>query len=536
VQFADGALIVSWNPPANEGSAITNYDLQIGGGASNVQRLGNGTSYTWPGLTNGTEYTFLVRAVNAKGEGQWSAASAPEHPLRAPSTPPAPVGQRGDKTILVSWVPPDNGGDPIIEYEVRIQSTGATNTTTGTSLQWSNLPNGEPQSFTVRARNRGGWGPSSAASTPVVPCGVPDQVPGVTAVRGDQSATVTWTAPNPQGCAISGFTITNSQGASMSVGGNATSATFANLANGTQYNFTVTATNEVGNSQASAPSNTVIPAGPPFPTTITRAVPDIGRVYLEWNRPNDNGSPITHYELSVNGGAWENVGNTNFTTRTGLANSTNYSFQVRAVNDVAPGTAANSVNATTPGPPSQVGGLSLNAGDARISASWSQPADNGKPITSYHLDIDPGGDPTTSGRSFVFDGLTNNQRYGVRVQACNDVGCGPWSAFEYATPDRPVSVNWSKGRSAQGEDGCSSQYCRWINVTATGLTPGQRYAITCWDNVAGRADRFTSYATAQGNNGDLSAGDVCYFGYPDRTFWVRLEPGGHEGPHRQFGT
>jgi hypothetical protein len=97
-------------------------------------------------------------------------------------------------------------------------------------------------------------------------------------------------------------------------------------------------------------------------------------------------------------------------------------------------------------------------------------------------------------------------------------------------------VNWSKGRSAQGEDGCSSQYCRWINVTATGLTPGQRYAITCWDNVQGRADRFTSYATAQGNNGDLSAGDVCYFGYPDRIFWVRLEPGGHEGPHRQFGS
>ncbi len=32
VQFADGALVVSWSPPANEGSAITNYDVQIGGG------------------------------------------------------------------------------------------------------------------------------------------------------------------------------------------------------------------------------------------------------------------------------------------------------------------------------------------------------------------------------------------------------------------------------------------------------------------------------------------------------------------------
>jgi large repetitive protein len=534
VQFADSGLIVSWNPPANEGSAITNYDLQIGGGTSAVQRVGGGTTFTWPGLQNGTEYTFMVRAVNAKGEGEWSSASAPEHPLRAPSAAAAPVGQRGDKTILVSWTPPDNGGDPIIEYEVQIQSTGATNVTTATSLQWSNLPNGQPQSFTVRARNRGGWSPSSGPSAPVTPCGVPDPVPSVQAVRGDQSATVSWTAPNPQGCAITGYTITNNQGASMSVGGNATSATFAGLTNGTQYSFTVTATNEVGNSQASAPSNAVIPAGPPFPTTITRAVPDVGRVYVEWTNPSDNGSPIIRYELSVNGGPWENVGLTGSTTRTGLANSTTYTFQVRAVNDVGPGSPANAVSATTPGPPSQVGGLSLNAGNARIDASWSAPADNGKPITYYHLDIDPGGDPTTSAQSYVFDNLSNGQQYAVRVQACNAVGCGAYSGWQYATPRAPVSVSWSKGASAQGQPNCSSQYCRWINVSASGLPPGT-YSVQCYENVSPGPVGSPNSATAN-SNGDLSVNNVCYYGYPDRTFWVRLSPGGFESAHRQFGT
>ena len=178
VQFADSALVVSWNPPANEGSAITNYDLQIGGGASAVQRVGAGTSFTWTGLQNGSEYTFLVRAVNAKGEGQWSSPSAPEHPLRAPSTAAAPVGQRGDRTILVSWTPPDNGGDEIIEFEVQIQSTGATNLTTATSLQWSNLPNGEPQSFTVRARNRGGWSPTLGGLRTGDPVSVSGSGPG----------------------------------------------------------------------------------------------------------------------------------------------------------------------------------------------------------------------------------------------------------------------------------------------------------------------------------------------------------------------
>ena len=99
---------------------------------------------------------------------------------------PPPVGERGDKTITVSWGAPGNGGDPIIEYQVQILSTGATNTTTSNSIRWANLPNGQPQQFTVRARNRAGWGATSAASAPVVPCGVPDAPGGVVAARGRQ--------------------------------------------------------------------------------------------------------------------------------------------------------------------------------------------------------------------------------------------------------------------------------------------------------------------------------------------------------------
>ena len=266
VQFADGALIVTWSAPANEGSAITAYDLQIGGGASAIQRVGNTTTFRWEGLSNGQEYTFMVRAVNAKGEGQFSSSSAPEHPLRPPDAPAAPVGERGDKTINVRWSPPGNGGDPIIEYEVQILSTGAVNTTTGTSLQWSNLPNGQPQQFRVRARNRGGWGTQSAASAAVVPCGVPDRTGGVTAQRADGAATVAWTAPGNQGCAITGYTITTNHGQSMNVGGGATSATFGGLANGTSYTFTVAASNEVGQGAASPP-----------PTPSSRPVPPARR-------------------------------------------------------------------------------------------------------------------------------------------------------------------------------------------------------------------------------------------------------------------
>ena len=51
---------------------------------------------------------YPYKRIGAKGEGQFSSASAPEHPLRPPDPPAAPVGERGDKTINVRWSAPGN--------------------------------------------------------------------------------------------------------------------------------------------------------------------------------------------------------------------------------------------------------------------------------------------------------------------------------------------------------------------------------------------------------------------------------------------
>jgi hypothetical protein len=92
---------------------------------------------------------------------------------------------------------------------------------------------------------------------------------GVTATAGSGSAMVTWTAPADGGSAISSYTVTPYIGAvaqtPLSVPGIATSTTVSGLANGTAYTFTVSATNAVGASPASTPSNVVTPvAGPAF--------------------------------------------------------------------------------------------------------------------------------------------------------------------------------------------------------------------------------------------------------------------------------
>jgi hypothetical protein len=484
------------------------------------------TQYRWEGLQNGQQYTFQVRAVNAKGEGEFSSPSAPEHPLRQPDAPPAPVGERGDKTITVNWGAPGNGGDPVIEYEVRILSTGATNTTTSASIRWANLPNGQPQQFTVRARNRAGWGAPSAASAPVVPCGVPEAPGGVVAARGDTAASVSWQAPNDQGCAITGYTVTASGGRTASVGAGQTSTTVTGLANGTAYTFTVVARNDVGDGARSAPSNAVTPAGLPGAPQLTGATADEKRVALTWNRANDNGSAITTYQLSVNGGAWENVGTGTSYTRAGLADSTTYTFQLRAVNDIGAGGGSNTVSARTPGPPNQVGGLDVAGGDHQVRATWSTPNDNGKPITGYEVQLNGGAQSdTVQGNAKTFGGLAADTSYNVRVRACNVIGCGPWSATVSARTDAPPrTITVSRGRSAVGQPGCGTSECAYFHIDASGMDPNTRYQVNCYGDSGSGMHQFdtgTSYVSS-GPAGNINQDASCYWGYPGRPVYATL--------------
>jgi hypothetical protein len=413
---------------------------------------------------------------------------------------------------------------------VQILSTGAVNTTTGTSLQWANLPNGQPQQFRVRARNRGGWGAQSAPSAAVVPCGVPDRTGGVSAQRADGAATVSWSAPGNQGCAITAYTITTNQGQSMNVGGGSTSATFGGLANGTTYTFTVAASNEVGQGAASPPSNAVVPAGPPGAPTITAATPDTGCVTVAWSGANPNGSPITTYQLSVNGGGWENVGAGGSTRRCQLANGTTYSFQVRAVNDVGAGAGSNTVQARTPGEPAQVGGLDVNSpGRGEIRATWSAPNDNGKPITRYEANLSPGGVVNETSRSHTWTGLNDDTRYTVQVRACNEVGCGAWSGAAAATtPPPPRNVTWSSYGSAVGQPNCSSPQCKFVRARGTGFNPGQTYDVTCHGSVQGA---FSATPRTADGSGVVVDDNACYFGY-NESFWITI--GGVESDHRQW--
>ncbi len=110
------------------------------------------------------------------------------------------------------------------------------------------------------------WAVPSSVAPPTVP-GAPR---AVTATAGSASALVSWTLPSSDGGSpITGYTVSSSPTSQTCGTSGATSCTVTGLSNGTSYTFTVTATNQVGTSPPSAPSNAVTPTAPPSSPTIS---------------------------------------------------------------------------------------------------------------------------------------------------------------------------------------------------------------------------------------------------------------------------
>jgi hypothetical protein len=100
----------------------------------------------------------------------------------------------------------------------------------------------------------------------------------VTAGAGDALAVVSWMPPDSNGGSpITSYTVTSSPDAIQArVDGNTTTATVTGLTNGVSYTFTATASNVLGNSPASAPSNAVTPMAPAPPPPPPPPLPSTG--------------------------------------------------------------------------------------------------------------------------------------------------------------------------------------------------------------------------------------------------------------------
>ena len=123
-----------------------------------------------------------------------------------------------------------------------------------TGVVVSGLTRGVGYLFRVRAVNAAGPGAWSGSSDVVlVPTSVPGAVSGVAAVAGDESVTVSWTAPSDGGgLSVTGFAVRVFVGdaepevTTLFAAAGATQLVVPGLTNGVGYRFDVAAVNDLG--------------------------------------------------------------------------------------------------------------------------------------------------------------------------------------------------------------------------------------------------------------------------------------------------
>jgi trimeric autotransporter adhesin len=186
---------------------------------------------------------------------------------------------------------------------------------------------------------------------------VPSAPTAVDAVGKNGQASVSWNAPvSDGGSPITEFRATASPGGS-SCSTVSTSCVVTGLSNGTEYTFTVTATNALGAGASSTPSNAVTPATVASVPTAVVASAGNGEATVSWSGPSSNGgSLITGYVVTSSPGGIICSTTATSCTASGLVNGAAYTFSVRAINAVgssSPSSASNSVTPLEPSPSSE---------------------------------------------------------------------------------------------------------------------------------------------------------------------------------------
>jgi cellulose 1,4-beta-cellobiosidase len=166
-------VVLNWTASSGATSYNVYRGTAAGGESASAIATGVGTtSYTDPGLTNGTTYYYEVAAVNASGTSAKSneASATPQ----SGSSPPAPTGltaTAGFRQVALGW----NASSGATSYKVYRGTTSggegstAIGTATSTSYTDTGLTDGTKYYYKVAGVNANGTGAQSseASATPV---------------------------------------------------------------------------------------------------------------------------------------------------------------------------------------------------------------------------------------------------------------------------------------------------------------------------------------------------------------------------------
>ncbi|MEI6743537.1 MAG: fibronectin type III domain-containing protein, partial [bacterium] len=458
---------LTWTAPKNNGSEVSDYVVRYcvaeactifedGESAKALAQVKE--------LTNGTEYTFAVAAVNAAGVGAYSLPSEGITPRTVPGAPTAVKAAIDDEgNVIVTWTAPtDNGGADITDYVVQ-SCTGTTcvvfddgdgNTV---SAAVTGLKTGVAHTFKVAAKNIAGVGAYSVASDVAVPRKIPGIAQNVKATADNLgNIDLVWDLPESDGGSpLTDFVVQACKDTLCEVVADGVSplavAKIKGLEIGVSYTFKVAAKNVAGTGGYSDESNAATPrVVPGAPTNVEAAANDEGVIALTWSAPEfTGGAPLTGYVVQACTGqncvevAQINSATTTSASINDLVTGTLYTFKVAAKNIAGIGAYSDTSNAiaprSLPGAPRSVVADANNTGGIRVT--WVAPLSNGGiDITGYEIQACIEGkcsDAATSNGeelAVVVEKLTLGKAYAFTVAAKNTIGLG-----EYSSPSNEVT-------------------------------------------------------------------------------------------------
>lgn len=530
-QYANNTFKVFYN--TNGGSSTPAATSAVSGASITLDAATSFTKagYDFDGWSDGTQppfaasYATTMGAANSTLIAQWK--------IKSPAAPTfsSVTGVDGGATVVVA---PGSGGGSPTSYTVTSSPSGGSCTiyAPATSCSIAPLTNGTAYTFTVSATNSTGTTNGATSSSPVTPAGKPGPPTGVSAVRGNGQATVTFTAPTDTGgSAITSYTVTayNSNGtAAGTCTGSGTTYTCTGLTNGSAYTFKATASNALSTSDLSTASSAVTPATVPgAPTSLAASSSSSGSATITFSAPSSNGgSSITGYTVTSSPAGATCTGSGTTYTCTGLTDGTAYTFTAVATNEVGNSIAstANSPALTTQGAASAPSTISATAGDSQATVTFSGAVANGATITSYTVQAYDSSGSAVSGAtctattsatngSCIVTGLTNGSSYTFKAITNSTANSSATSSTSSSAstavipakvPDAPTSIAVTAGTG---------------KVTVTWDVPSSNgsailsYTVRAYDAAGSAVSGATCTATAPSTTCDVSSNLVAGTNY-----------------------
>ena len=295
----------------------------------------------------------------------------------------------------------------------------------------------------------------------------PDRPENVHATAtGPGRASVSFTPGADNGARITQYMVTSSQGGGAVC--EQTVCEVSGLTNGAWHKFTVVARNAVGDSDPSEASAEVQVDATPAKMAVPTLSAGNGQVTVTWSAPDNEGSPITKYEIAVNGGdgsSRQTTADASATSATigDLENGVNYTVSIVARNGAEKQAEWSlPANATPHGKPDPATGITLkhvgssaDGSTGSVDVSWKLGRSGGTNWGPTTVTVD-GRDPITvdgSTTSVHVDGVTPGNSVSVTVDLSNAEGDHSTSSqsFSLSTVPMPIGAPTLEGTGRHGQ-------------------------------------------------------------------------------------